>query len=85
VFLTLTAEDLKEIGLDKFGPRRKITNAIASWHKENNMPANNIGNNDASLATQLESLQQDLKEKTWQLSQVESNEVLIKSPVVSVK
>ena len=37
MFLTLSADDLKEIGLDKFGPRRKMTNAIDSWHKETAM------------------------------------------------
>eukprot|EP00117_Sycon_ciliatum_P019387 scpid39297/ scgid2843/ Ankyrin repeat and SAM domain-containing protein 3 len=33
-FLTLTDDDLKEIGLKLFGPRRKITSAIARWHRQ---------------------------------------------------
>ncbi|XP_062500037.1 ankyrin repeat and SAM domain-containing protein 3-like [Corticium candelabrum] len=32
--LTLTDDDLKEIGLKLFGPRRKVTAAIARWHAQ---------------------------------------------------
>ncbi|OWF38943.1 ankyrin repeat and SAM domain-containing protein 3-like [Mizuhopecten yessoensis] len=32
VFLSLTDADLKEIGIKLFGPRKKMTNAIARWH-----------------------------------------------------
>lgn len=32
VFLTLTDQDLKECGIQKLGPRRKMTSAIARWH-----------------------------------------------------
>ena len=31
-FLTLTDQDLKEVGVVKMGPRRKMTSAIARWH-----------------------------------------------------
>ncbi|XP_061432924.1 ankyrin repeat and SAM domain-containing protein 3 [Lethenteron reissneri] len=32
VFLTLTENDLKEVGIGLFGPKRKMTSAIARWH-----------------------------------------------------
>ncbi|XP_054913910.1 ankyrin repeat and SAM domain-containing protein 3 isoform X2 [Poeciliopsis prolifica] len=32
IFLTLTENDLKEIGITLFGPKRKMTSAIARWH-----------------------------------------------------
>lgn len=32
VFLSLTDADLKEVGIKLFGPRKKMTNAIARWH-----------------------------------------------------
>ncbi|KAL3885199.1 hypothetical protein ACJMK2_025290 [Sinanodonta woodiana] len=32
VFLSLTDNDLKEIGIKLFGPRKKMTNAITRWH-----------------------------------------------------
>lgn len=32
IFLTLTDQDLKECGIQKLGPRRKMTSAIARWH-----------------------------------------------------
>ncbi|XP_077173097.1 ankyrin repeat and SAM domain-containing protein 3 isoform X2 [Paroedura picta] len=32
IFLTLTESDLKEIGVTLFGPKRKMTSAIARWH-----------------------------------------------------
>ncbi|XP_037777805.1 ankyrin repeat and SAM domain-containing protein 3-like [Penaeus monodon] len=32
MFLTLTDQELKECGIHKLGPRRKMTSAIARWH-----------------------------------------------------
>ncbi|XP_059834829.1 ankyrin repeat and SAM domain-containing protein 3 isoform X3 [Hypanus sabinus] len=32
IFLTLTESDLKEVGITLFGPKRKMTAAIARWH-----------------------------------------------------
>ncbi|XP_028823019.1 ankyrin repeat and SAM domain-containing protein 3 [Denticeps clupeoides] len=32
IFLTLTESDLKEVGITLFGPKRKMTSAIARWH-----------------------------------------------------
>lgn len=69
VFLTLSADDLKEIGLDKFGPRRKMTNAIESWHKENAMLSDS-GADTSSLSGHVEKLQIELQEKHRQLTQV---------------
>ncbi|XP_064651001.1 ankyrin repeat and SAM domain-containing protein 3-like [Lineus longissimus] len=40
VFMSLTDNDLKEVGVKLFGPRRKMTNAIARWHS-NAAPASN--------------------------------------------
>jgi len=65
VFLTLSADDLKEIGIKLFGPRRKMTNAIESWHKEHGTNANNLNGGEL-----VEQLQSELREKNWQLSQV---------------
>ncbi|XP_037081662.1 ankyrin repeat and SAM domain-containing protein 3-like, partial [Pollicipes pollicipes] len=33
VFLVMTDEDLKEAGITLLGPRRKMTSAIARWHR----------------------------------------------------
>ncbi|XP_067859729.1 ankyrin repeat and SAM domain-containing protein 3 isoform X2 [Heptranchias perlo] len=41
IFLTLTETDLKEVGITLFGPKRKMTAAIARWHS-NALPLNNI-------------------------------------------
>lgn len=69
VFLTLSANDLKEIGLDKFGPRRKMTNAIESWHKETS--ALSAHSTEAgSLSSHMERLQLELHEKNTHLNQV---------------
>ncbi|XP_078414870.1 ankyrin repeat and SAM domain-containing protein 3 isoform X3 [Cetorhinus maximus] len=40
IFLTLTETDLKEVGITLFGPKRKMTAAIARWHS-NALPLNN--------------------------------------------
>ncbi|XP_061169917.1 ankyrin repeat and SAM domain-containing protein 3-like [Saccostrea echinata] len=40
VFLSLTDNDLKEIGIKLFGPRKKMTNAIARWQSKAPMPTN---------------------------------------------
>ncbi|XP_071176021.1 ankyrin repeat and SAM domain-containing protein 3-like isoform X1 [Mytilus edulis] len=41
VFLSLTDNDLKEIGIQLFGPRKKLTNAIARWHSQAPMAISN--------------------------------------------
>ncbi|XP_059510026.1 ankyrin repeat and SAM domain-containing protein 3 isoform X2 [Stegostoma tigrinum] len=40
IFLTLTEADLKEVGITLFGPKRKMTAAIARWHS-NALPLSN--------------------------------------------
>ncbi|XP_051878522.1 ankyrin repeat and SAM domain-containing protein 3 isoform X2 [Pristis pectinata] len=40
IFLTLTESDLKEVGITLFGPKRKMTAAIARWHS-NALPLSN--------------------------------------------
>lgn len=48
-----------------------MTNAIASWHKENPSLRFHTANEDqGQLTAVLEQLQSELKEKTWQLNQV---------------
>ncbi|KFP70795.1 Ankyrin repeat and SAM domain-containing protein 3, partial [Acanthisitta chloris] len=39
IFLTLTESDLKEIGITLFGPKRKMTSAIARWHSSARPPS----------------------------------------------
>ena len=71
MFLTLSADDLKEIGLDKFGPRRKMTNAIESWHKETAMISGaDSGVDTSSISSHVDKLQMELQEKNRQLNQV---------------
>lgn len=71
MFLTLSADDLKEIGLDKFGPRRKMTNAIESWQKETAMlSGGDSGADTSSMSNHVEKLQIELQEKNRQLNQV---------------
>lgn len=65
-------DDLKEIGINTFGPRRKMINAIESWQKEHGLPpvlSSGAESNKQQTAL-LEQLQSELKEKTWQLNQV---------------
>ena len=69
VFLTLSADDLKVVGLDKFGPRRKMTNAIESWHKENSVQSA-LPSDTSALANHVERLELELKERNSQLNQV---------------
>ena len=71
MFLTLSADDLKEIGLDKFGPRRKMTNAIESWHKETAMISGaDSGVDTSSISSHVDKLQMELQEKIRHLNQV---------------
>lgn len=72
VFFTLSVEDLKEIGITTFGPRRKMINAIESWQKEHGPPPVLTSGTESNqqLATLVKQMQSELKEKTWQLNQV---------------
>ncbi|XP_076058403.1 uncharacterized protein LOC143035334 isoform X2 [Oratosquilla oratoria] len=57
VFLTLTDQDLKECGIQKLGPRRKMTSAIARWHS--NAPLRSSGV-ECAYADKLEVEMQEL-------------------------
>lgn len=57
IFLTLTENDLKEIGITLFGPKRKMTSAIARWHSSARPPSNAL---EQAYADQLEAEMQEM-------------------------
>ncbi|XP_067407201.1 ankyrin repeat and SAM domain-containing protein 3 [Emydura macquarii macquarii] len=61
IFLTLTESDLKEIGITLFGPKRKMTSAIARWHSNARPP------NDALELAYADRLEAEMQEMAIQL------------------
>uniref|UniRef100_UPI00358E791E ankyrin repeat and SAM domain-containing protein 3 n=1 Tax=Myxine glutinosa TaxID=7769 RepID=UPI00358E791E len=57
VLLTLTENDLKEIGLKLFGPRRKLVAAIARWHSLAPLPQSDL---EQAYADRLEAELQEM-------------------------
>lgn len=57
IFLTLTESDLKEIGITLFGPKRKMTSAIARWHSSARPPSDAL---ELAYADRLETEMQEL-------------------------
>ncbi|CAL1599226.1 unnamed protein product [Knipowitschia caucasica] len=57
IFLTLTENDLKEIGITLFGPKRKMTSAIARWHSNAHPPSDSL---EQAYADQLEAEMQEM-------------------------
>uniref|UniRef100_A0A4W6G2S7 Ankyrin repeat and sterile alpha motif domain containing 3 n=1 Tax=Lates calcarifer TaxID=8187 RepID=A0A4W6G2S7_LATCA len=57
IFLTLTENDLKEIGITLFGPKRKMTSAIARWHSSARPPSDAL---EQAYADQLEAKMQEM-------------------------
>ncbi|XP_053132637.1 ankyrin repeat and SAM domain-containing protein 3 isoform X2 [Hemicordylus capensis] len=57
IFLTLTESDLKEIGITLFGPKRKMTSAIARWHSNALPPSDAL---ELAYADRLEAEMQEL-------------------------
>lgn len=57
IFLTLTENDLKEIGITLFGPKRKMTSAIARWHSSARPPSDGL---EQAYADQLEAEMQEM-------------------------
>ncbi|XP_030067744.1 ankyrin repeat and SAM domain-containing protein 3 isoform X2 [Microcaecilia unicolor] len=57
VFLTLTETDLREIGITLFGPKRKMTSAIARWHSSTRPPSDAL---EQAYADRLEAEMQEL-------------------------
>ncbi|XP_007937787.1 ankyrin repeat and SAM domain-containing protein 3 [Orycteropus afer afer] len=57
VFLTLTESDLKEVGITLFGPKRKMTSAIARWHSSARPPGDAL---ELAYADRLEAEMQEL-------------------------
>ncbi|KAG7157826.1 Ankyrin repeat and SAM domain-containing protein 3-like [Homarus americanus] len=65
IFLTLTDQELKECGIQKLGPRRKMTSAIARWHS--NAPLRSTV--ECAYADKLEVEMQELGVKLTEASQ----------------
>nr|XP_015215494.1 PREDICTED: ankyrin repeat and SAM domain-containing protein 3 isoform X1 [Lepisosteus oculatus]XP_015215495.1 PREDICTED: ankyrin repeat and SAM domain-containing protein 3 isoform X1 [Lepisosteus oculatus]XP_015215496.1 PREDICTED: ankyrin repeat and SAM domain-containing protein 3 isoform X1 [Lepisosteus oculatus] len=57
IFLTLTENDLKEVGITLFGPKRKMTSAIARWHSSAPPPSDAL---EQAYADQLEAEMQEM-------------------------
>ncbi|XP_068100307.1 ankyrin repeat and SAM domain-containing protein 3 isoform X2 [Hyperolius riggenbachi] len=57
IFLTLTESDLKEVGITLFGPKRKMTSAIARWHSSARPPGDAL---EQAYADRLEAEMQEL-------------------------
>ncbi|KAG9349875.1 hypothetical protein JZ751_026228 [Albula glossodonta] len=57
IFLTLTENDLKEVGITLFGPKRKMTSAIARWHSSTQPPSDAL---EQAYADQLEAEMQEM-------------------------
>ncbi|XP_034049827.1 ankyrin repeat and SAM domain-containing protein 3 isoform X2 [Thalassophryne amazonica] len=57
IFLTLTENDLKEVGITLFGPKRKMTSAIARWHSSARPPSDAL---EQSYADKLEAEMQEM-------------------------
>ncbi|XP_046369283.2 ankyrin repeat and SAM domain-containing protein 3-like isoform X1 [Haliotis rufescens] len=75
VFLSLTDNDLKEIGIKLFGPRKKMTNAIARWHSRAPLASSNL---EQCYADRLEG---EMQELAIQLNQVYANVEKLKAQV----
>lgn len=67
IFLTLTESDLKEIGITLFGPKRKMTSAIARWHSSARPPSDAL---ELAYADRLEAEMQELAIQLHKVSQV---------------
>lgn len=65
--LTLNDADLKEIGVDKFGPRRKISTAVANWKEKQPLRRVSV----VSLQNELSELKLQLQETMLQLQHQE--------------
>ncbi|CAG5119393.1 unnamed protein product, partial [Candidula unifasciata] len=63
VFLSMTDNDLKELGVKLFGPRKKMTNAIARWHSSAPIASSNL---EQAYADKLEA---EMQEMAIQLNQ----------------
>ncbi|XP_053551243.1 ankyrin repeat and SAM domain-containing protein 3 isoform X2 [Bombina bombina] len=57
IFLTLTESDLKEVGITLFGPKRKMTSAIARWHSSARPSSSSL---EQAYADRLEAEMQEL-------------------------
>ncbi|XP_076458051.1 ankyrin repeat and SAM domain-containing protein 3-like [Babylonia areolata] len=76
VFLSLTDNDLKEIGIKLFGPRKKMTNAIARWHSQAPAARSSL---EQAYADRLEG---EMQEMAIQLNQAYDNVEKLKAQVL---
>ncbi|XP_058142524.1 ankyrin repeat and SAM domain-containing protein 3 isoform X3 [Dasypus novemcinctus] len=74
IFLTLTESDLKEIGITLFGPKRKMTSAIARWHSSARPPS------DALELAYADRLEAEMQELAIQLHRVSGGRSAWQSP-----
>ncbi|XP_074052392.1 ankyrin repeat and SAM domain-containing protein 3 isoform X3 [Macrotis lagotis] len=73
IFLTLTESDLKEIGITLFGPKRKMTSAIARWHSNARPPSDAL---ELAYADRLETEMQELAIQLHKVCRYEELEIL---------
>ncbi|GAB1598677.1 ankyrin repeat and SAM domain-containing protein 3-like [Argonauta hians] len=76
VFLSLTDNDLKEIGIKLFGPRRKMASAIARWHSNVRTPCDGL---ERAYADRLEA---EMQEMAIQLHQANSQVKLLEAEIL---
>lgn len=69
IFLTLTESDLKEIGITLFGPKRKMTSAIARWHSSARPPSDAL---ELAYADRLEAEMQELAIQLHKLQEAQT-------------
>ncbi|XP_050416603.2 ankyrin repeat and SAM domain-containing protein 3 [Patella vulgata] len=79
VFLSLTDNDLKEVGIKLFGPRKKMTNAIARWHSNAPLSATGL---ERAYADRLEG---EMQEMAIQLNQTYNNVEKLKAQIQQEK
>ncbi|XP_061455734.1 ankyrin repeat and SAM domain-containing protein 3 [Rhineura floridana] len=87
IFLTLTESDLKEIGITLFGPKRKMTSAIARWHSSARPPsdalelayADRLETEMQELAIQLHKRCEEVEVLTGQVSQEQELRAVVES------
>ncbi|BFZ14431.1 hypothetical protein BsWGS_17470 [Bradybaena similaris] len=76
VFLSMTDNDLKELGVKLFGPRKKMTNAIARWHSSAPIASSSL---EQAYADKLEA---EMQEMAIQLNQAYESVECLKAQVL---
>uniref|UniRef100_A0A8C4NI72 SAM domain-containing protein n=1 Tax=Eptatretus burgeri TaxID=7764 RepID=A0A8C4NI72_EPTBU len=74
VLLTLTENDLKEIGLKLFGPRRRLVVAIARWHSLAPLPRSDFEQAYADrLEAELQEMAIELQKRSVEVEELEES------------